>query len=71
MHGVMKMLDITADNLAEWIAKTDDPDGLKELIPHALKLQREDLIEVIVEKSIQINHLLDKLKSFDLLETEN
>ena len=59
-------MEITEENIEELIATYDEPDVLKELMVAALQFEREDLVEAILEKSIHINQLLDKLREFDL-----
>lgn len=56
-------MDITEENIEELVQKTSEPDMLKELVQFALKFEREDLIEAILDKVIQQNHLIDKLKN--------
>ncbi|MGV3523291.1 MAG: hypothetical protein ACO1RX_03665 [Candidatus Sericytochromatia bacterium] len=48
------------------IVAAQDPDSLQELIGQALRLEREDLVAAILDKSIRLNRLIEKLQDFEL-----
>ena len=54
-------MEITEENIEELINKSDDLELMKDLIQHAIKLDREDLVEKIINKSILLNRLIEKL----------
>ncbi|PIQ24007.1 hypothetical protein COW36_05670 [bacterium (Candidatus Blackallbacteria) CG17_big_fil_post_rev_8_21_14_2_50_48_46] len=58
--------EINEENLEALIAGCNDPEMLKELIAYAMQFKREDLLEGIVEKSIQLNKLVEKLQDFQI-----
>jgi hypothetical protein len=60
------MQDIDAEQLEKQVNETQDPDLLKELMGHAIRLGREDLVEAIIERSIRNNRLMEKLQDYEL-----
>lgn len=60
------MEEITPENIEDLIQACEDPDLLKELIGFAMRFQREDLVERIVEKSILQHRLVEKLQDFQI-----
>lgn len=60
------MEDITEENIDQLVEDTEDPDALQELASFAVKFERDDLLEAIIDKSIQNNQLIKKLQEFDL-----
>lgn len=60
------MQEINEDNIDELVKTSNDPDTLKELILYAVAQDREDLIESILEKTIQSSHLIEKLQDYEL-----
>lgn len=60
------MQEITPENIEALIQACEDPDWLKELIPYAMRFEREDLVELIVEKTVKAHHLLEKLQDFQI-----
>ena len=55
------MQDINQDNIEQWVATAEDPDLIKELMVMAVKWERDDLVDLIIEKTIQQSQLLHKL----------
>jgi hypothetical protein len=60
------MEEINQDNLEAQINACEDPEMLKEFIAYAMQFEREDLVELIVEKSIRLNRLVEKLQDFQI-----
>jgi hypothetical protein len=60
------MQEITPENIESLIQSCDDADLLKELIGFAMRFEREDLVERIVEKSILQHRLVEKLQDFQI-----
>lgn len=60
------MEEITEENIDQLVEDTEDPDALQELASFAVKFERDDLLEAIIDKSIQNNQLIKKLQEFDL-----
>ncbi|PKL75743.1 MAG: hypothetical protein CVV27_13775, partial [Candidatus Melainabacteria bacterium HGW-Melainabacteria-1] len=54
------------NELEQQVRLAQDPELLKELMAAAMQFGREDLVEVILERSIRMNRLLDKLQDFEL-----
>lgn len=55
------MQDINQDNIEQWVASAEDPDLIKELMVLAVKWERDDLVDLIIEKAIQVSQLIPKL----------
>ncbi len=60
------MQELDAEQLEKQVAETQDPDLLKELMGHAIRLNREDLVEAILDRSIRANRLVEKLRDYEL-----
>ncbi|MBF2053635.1 MAG: hypothetical protein IGS03_09260 [Candidatus Sericytochromatia bacterium] len=60
------MDEINEENLDAQVVQADDPELLKELMAYAVRFEREDLIEVILEKTMQNSRLVEKLHDFHL-----
>lgn len=60
------MDEIHKENLEELIAQAEDPEFLKELMAYAVRFEREDLIETILEKTMQNHRLVEKLHDFNM-----
>lgn len=56
------MQDINQDNLEQLIEEATDPDLLKELMVYAVRFERDDMVEKIVDKVIQATQLLNRLQ---------
>lgn len=55
-----------AHELEARIAEAQDADSLQEMIGQALRLERDDLVAAILDKSIRLNRLIEKLQDFEL-----
>ena len=65
----MTMEEITEENLEAHVTaalKGGDTDLLKEYMLYAARFEREDLMEQILEKSIQQNRLVEKLQDYGM-----
>lgn len=60
------MQEIDAEQLERAINEAQDPDLLKDLMSQAVHLGRDDLVDLILERSIRANRLIDKLQDFEL-----
>lgn len=60
------MQEVTEDNIEEHIKNCSDPDALKELITYAVRFNRDDLVEQILERSIQGAMLVEKLRDTNI-----
>lgn len=60
------MQELDAEQLEKQVAETQDPDQLKELMGYAIRLNREDIVEAIIERSIRANRLVEKLRDAEL-----
>lgn len=60
------MDEINEENLDALVTQADEPELLKELMAYAVRFEREDLIEVILEKTMQSSRLVEKLHDFHL-----
>jgi hypothetical protein len=60
------MEEINEENLEAHIVSCEDSEMLKEYIAYAMQFERDDLVEMIVEKSIRLNHLVEKLQDFQI-----
>lgn len=60
------MQEFDQEQLENQIAETQDPDLLKELMGYAIQLERDDLVEAILDKSIRLNRLVEKLQDYEL-----
>lgn len=60
------MQEIDPNQLEQLVAETQDPDMLKELMSLAVHANRDDLVEVILERSIRTHYLVEKLQDFSL-----
>lgn len=57
--------EITAENLEDQIRAATDPDLLMELTRYAVLYERDDLLEEIVIKALEKNHLVEKLHGYN------
>ncbi|HEY9842906.1 MAG TPA: hypothetical protein V6D23_20740 [Candidatus Obscuribacterales bacterium] len=60
------MQEIDEEQLERQIAEAQDPDLLKELMGYAIHLERDDLVEIILERSIRNNRLVEKLQDYEM-----
>lgn len=60
------MQEIDEEQLEKQVAEAQDADLLKELMGQAIRLERDDLVEIILERSIRLNRLVEKLQDYEL-----
>lgn len=60
------MQEVNEENIEAVIQTCEDPEMLKELIAYAMQYQREDLVELIVEKTVLAHRLVEKLQDFQM-----
>lgn len=66
------MEEITEENIDTLVhealtqSKPEHPELLKDCIAFAVRFGREDLVEMILDKSIRQNHLIEKLQDYGM-----
>lgn len=60
------MQEIDEEQLEKQVAEAQDPDLLKDLMGYAIRLERDDLVDIILERSIRANRLIEKLLDYEM-----
>lgn len=60
------MQEIDEEQLEQQIAEAQDPELLRELMGYAIHFERDDLVDIILERSIRTNRLVEKLQDYEM-----
>jgi hypothetical protein len=66
MRQRLTMQEFDPDQLEQLVHDAQDPDLLKELMAAAIHAERDDLVDIILERSIRLNRLVEKLQDYQL-----
>lgn len=60
------MHEIDEEQLEQQIAEAQDPELLRELMSFAIHFERDDLVDIILERSIRTHRLVEKLQEYEM-----